>query len=343
MHQGSGVPARNIALLTEGNVHRFGPVEPRGEGTYGVDRLSVSFPARFASREGWSTQTRKATGRGDQVSSSVQLDCGPTSVFVGVQEVAGEVWGKVEGNPARMVDPDGYSLAPVKAIPTLAREMWEAATEMVAPGCTLPEARLKRVDVARDFSGVANPPLYVRSLVGVRRPYAKRAYVFSNPARGNAETLAVGSGSGMARLYDQHEAYSEKGAPEGSLRWELEARDRWLSKVDLERVGDWNAESVSEIAAARWDWSGCGLEVAAVDAVIERVLRSDLSAAKRERLLGRLLLQAQGFPVGGGRNMSREYDRLIRDLGVVLPASETASTFVGRLDWATGTEVLRAA
>lgn len=341
MDQGSGGSARNIALLTEGNVgknsHRV------TEGSYGIDRLSVSFPARFAARDGWTTQTRKATGRGDQVSSSVQLECEGSAVFVGVQEVAGEVWGKVEGNPARMVDPDGFSLAPIDSIPTLARHMWDVATEMVAPSCTLPEARLKRLDVARDFLDVGNPSLYVRSLVGVRRPYAKRAYVFSNPSKGNAETLGVGSGSGMARLYDQHQAYGEKGAPEGSMRWELEARDRWLSKVDLERVGDWNAEAVADITAERWTWSGCGLEVAAVDAVIEKVRRAGLSEAKQQRLLGRLLLQAQGFPVGGDRKTAAEYDRLIRDLGVVLPATETASTFVGRLDWASGTEVLRAA
>lgn len=271
------------------------------------------------------------------------------SIFVGAHEARGEVWGKLEANPARKHDPDGCSLLPLGELPSVARIMWNTGQELLAPGCTLPEARLKRVDVARDFREVSAPSTYVRGLAGVRRPYASRAYVFANPSRGMAETLAVGSGSGMVRLYDQHEAYAEKGAPEGSLRWELEARSRWLGRVDLERVGDWTEEAVSDLARERWDWSGCGLEVSGTQAVIRRVLDSELTPAKRERLLGRLLLTAHGFPTGGGRNTDYRYDQLVRDLGVLLAPEVLAReddqqpTVSGRLDFDTGREVLHAA
>lgn len=89
-----------------------------------------------------------------------------------------------------------------------------------------------------------------------------------------------------------------------------------------------------------------GIEVAAVDRVVEKVRRSDLSAREQCTLLGLMLMRTSDAPVELHRQSVAKYDRLIRDLGVMLTPADVAgegAPFLGRLDFETGTEVLRAA
>lgn len=338
----------HIPSLTEGDVceSRPTPVDPHW---LGIDRLSFSFPVSQAARDGWTTQQRQAQDDGGEMHTSsvtVEREDGAYAIFVGVMERIdpdGVVrrFGKVEGNPSRFLDPSGCTLAPVDGFDDYTREMWDVATSWLDPSCLLSEARLKRVDLARDFRGVSIPSAYVRGLVGVSRPYAKRSSVHSDPARGSAETLTVGSGAGTIRLYDQYEAYAEKGAPEGALRWEITARTGWLARIEAQAVGDWSPAGAAELAADRWDWSKCGYTVGSRDVLLARIGTDErISAPKRERLLGRLLLQSQGLPTGGGRRTAYDYDRLQEEYGIAMLGDENLKGFSGRLDLETGTEVL---
>jgi hypothetical protein len=267
-------------------------------------------------------------------------------VFVGVQELPGNAgtWGKIECNPARLLDPEGASLCDVRSLPTALTLAWKAASQLLEPVCGIGDARVKRLDVARDFCEVERPDFFVRGLLGVKRPWARRSFTYSDPSRNCAETLAVGSGVGMVRLYDKHQETAK--APEGTLRWEVEARSAWLARLaSIRTVEDINSESVAALAADRWDWSAMGVEVSAAQRVIEKVKRSGLSPAKQRSLLGHLMLVAAGERSELGKNQVTEYNRLQRDLGIVISPDMLGSSggFVARLDWDSGREVIRAA
>lgn len=120
---------------------------------------------------------------------------GLPSVMVGLRTVAGAPWGKVECNPARFADPDGCSLLEPRQLPAALSVMWAAAGAVTRPTCGLDDARLRRVDVARDFRGVTSPALYVEGLGPVKRPYARRSFTYNDPGPGQRRNVVRGQQS----------------------------------------------------------------------------------------------------------------------------------------------------
>ena len=138
----------------------------------GIDRLSVSFEVYdFDTDAGnWDSYTQQHSQQRDEdgslmetYSRRVEIAAG-VNAFVGVRVITAKsqlaaVYGKVEFNPARVVEPEGYGLASVDD--TL--EALSAA--VVAAGCVLVPLRhdeltsykIKRIDVARDFRWVLSP------------------------------------------------------------------------------------------------------------------------------------------------------------------------------------------
>jgi hypothetical protein len=371
--RGPNGPPGDFPHVTQGEVARF-PCGPRdGEpgwlggprrapaAGFGVDRLSLSFPVRsMADDPGtWpmATVREKGTageswtrGRRFTTHDPATGEVGAVTVFVGVTEVQGQLWGKVEANPSRFADPGGCSLLPLDRLQDACQVLASTAQLVLEPSQRVEQWRVKRADLARDFRGIGAPGFYVGGLLHVHRPYARRTYIYSDPSKGNAQTLWAGGKGGGCRLYDQHEAYAHKGAPEGSLRWEVEARGgngSWLEKVGLGTVGDLVRDTapLERLAESRWEWSGMGREIGSVAQAVVEVQGLGLSTAKRQRLLGALLEEACGIAdTRAARGESAvEYRRLKRELGyVVVPAIDTlvaAGAQRGRLDWDSGTEI----
>lgn len=342
-----------------GEVTRLRPVghDALGHG-FGCDRISLSFPVRDVDdAEAWPMETVKGRGtageswtRGRNLTSHdpVTGEVGKVSVFIGVTEVNGNLWGKVETNPSRFVDPSGCSLLPVEQVGLAVHAMAAAAAMHLTPAAPVEDWSVKRIDMARDFRGIGAPAFYVGGLLYVHRPYARRTYIYADPGKGNAQTLWAGGKGGGARLYDQHEAYAEKGAPLGSLRWEVEARGgngSWLEKVGVERVEQLvhRTSGLRALAEQRWEWSGMGREIGSVAEAVQQVQGMGLSAAKRQRLLGALLEDACGVRGEQSKNTETEYRRMKKQLGfVMVPAIDRLmqpGAVRGRLDWESGTEV----
>lgn len=361
---------------------------------FGIDRLSLSFPLRgepdpaiFENRS-----ARLAPVVVDEVSGSVEqrehLTYGvnvplttkrptmpvggdPTrqqikrpevtsGVFVGAAQVGGGWWGKVESNPARFDDPDGCSLLRLDRLDEAAERMWSVVEQLdLGSSVDLEGAKVKRVDLARDFRDVRSPSGYVWGLLNIKRPYAKRQYVYSDPQRRNAQTLWAGSGAGGVRLYDQNEAYADKGAPRGSLRWEVEARGDWLARALKSQSITYGRLSVSrlvELAETRWEWSGMGIEVTSANDVVSKVKALvdvggypdddgewvKVTPALARGFLGQLLLGAQGLDLASAKATQSQHHKLQRYLGVTITPqlfAEFDSAPVGRLDWCTGQEI----
>jgi len=321
----------------------------RSEDGFGVDRLSLSFRVKeWLDLDRWSQVTTRAGGDGWSAQTTVGTADSPP-VMVGVRALPhGAVWGKVECNPARFVDPDGCGLLPARLLGPAMETMWAAALHMVTPyDGDVGSASVKRLDVARDFRNIMSPGLYVEGLAPLRRSWARRTGVWSDASLGNAQTLHVGSGAGMVRLYDQFAAYgAEKGAPEGSLRWEVEARAEWLEKVDVVRAEQLDAVAVQRVAEQRWEWSRMGERVSgpvhAVEVLQSKVRSGDLKQGVADRLLGAMVRQSLGY---GQQSRATEWRHreTLRAVGLTsetLWSDDLSRQAVGRLDFETGTEFL---
>lgn len=348
------LPVR-FPYLTEGETettcHKIGTTG------VGIDRLSISFPVRYYQHWSRWEQTSYRPGTGQQTATArvplwednsdnrdtLQRVTAP-KIMIGLTQIAGKHWAKAEANPSRFADPDGCTLMDPRLLGPAIEVMWRCARTLVEPDCDVLDASVTRVDVARDFRGITSPSLLVSGLGPIRRPWARRSFTYNDPGRAHAETLYVGSGAGGVRLYDQHQAYADKGAPEGSLRWEVEARKGWLGKVGIRHVTDLDPVSVGRLAADRWDWSAMGTPVTgpvhAVDVLRREVAAGHLKAATAARMLGSSVMHALGGP-GVSTRTEYRYRRLARELGVgsaALWSDERVARVRARLDWESGTE-----
>jgi hypothetical protein len=272
---------------------------------------------------------------------------GAADVFVGVALIGAteKAFGKVEFNPSRVVDPEGFGLATVAESVEAAHAVWEAARSVVLPAAPVDDSRMNRVDVARDFAGVHSSANLIRALAPVHRSWARRNLVHADPQRHGAQTLMVGSGAGVVRLYDKA-AETEGRAPEGTVRWEAECRSSWIQNYGglrcLRGVDD---ECVGRLAENRWEWSAMGAEVAGASRVVDLVAGSGLSRREQASFLGWLLMQAGGkaWDVGSSATLAK-WRRVQRELGIAVgDLADGGSGFVSRLDWESGREVFRAA
>jgi len=316
-----------------------------------VDRLSLSFPVADFERDekSWGSVTTKYPCSDQQVrnwGSSQRVQGAP--VFVGVSEVQAthREWGKVEFNPSRFVDPEGWRLARAGDVREVLAEVVPLVREHMTPVTDVDAWKVRRVDVARDFEGISEPGNKVRALAPLPRPWARRNLVHSDPARHGAQTLMVGSGAGVVRLYDKH-AETAGRAPEGVLRWEAECRHEWADKYGgLRALADISEQSVSKLAEDRWAWSGIGIEIDPVSRIYELVRSTGLSKRQQNGFLMFLWAQAAGDLAYSGKAALAKYRRYQRQFGIVMEPGTLDSTgrgVVSRLDWQSATEVFRAA
>jgi hypothetical protein len=307
----------------------------------GVDRLSLSFGLVDFERDAtaWTTVTARNPGTPhERMTYGTSVD----GVFVGVQEHPGHpgVWiGKVEANPSRVLDPDGWHALPVRRLRAAVEAMGKRVGQLVQLSDPISESRVKRIDVARDFQ-TDDPAGIVRGLGPVHRPWSRRNLVHFDPARGGAQTLMVGSASGVVRLYDKA-AETNGAAPPGTLRWELEARSDWAKKYGLiERLGDITQDNVRSLAEDRWRWSAMDRELSGQEQIVSKVMRLDVSPTVKERLIGRLVMEQMGSSYPMGNSTASKYRRLVREMGIALDP-DAAGGAITHLDWETGKQLTK--
>lgn len=325
------------------------PMAPRQLDGVGLDRLSLSFPLRRMPAPSLFSEASYSYESGRHRLVAPLSDGEGRSLHVSVSTVDGKPWARLDANPARLADPRGYSLLPLVEAPLAVEAMLAVAEEsgLVERSCDVEDVRVTRVDVARDYSGVTAPAVFVHGLRNVKRPYAKRVGVWSSAQQGNAQTLHVGSGAGMVRLYDQFEAYADKGAPRGSMRFEVEARKGWLrEKFGVTTVMDMTTAALEDVLVNRWEWSRMGDEVAgtvtAAQALAGKVQRGELTWQAARSYLGALQLESAGVGHGLSSRQAKRYRSVMHGLGIAacVSADEVPVVdYAARLDFKTGTEV----
>lgn len=328
----------------------------------GIDRLSLTFPVESFDQdaEHWDQVAVSKSGRhGQKVTygRSIRAEDG-RQVFVGVAVLddvddkspsnpqGQKIVGKVEMNPSRLADPGSWELHGAEAVPAAVDFAHERALSLVQPEAEQDEWKVSRVDVARDFRGVSDPSRLLRALAPIHRPYAKRNLVHADPSKFGAQTLMVGSGAGVVRCYDKH-AETKGKAPEGTLRYETEARSGWASQYGgIAKLSDLTAGSALALAWDRWNWSSLGAEVGGVAAIVQKVgTLTELSARQRAMFIGWALMEASGQGWGSKQTLAN-MRRLQRRLGLAIAPDadlHDSDGVVVHLDFATGREVVRVA
>ena len=355
--QGRGVRPREVSLS---NRRETGSLTEPGE--VGVDRVSVSFEVYDWDSDfsKWGSATvQHSVGdpelgdRSDKISSfgrSVEVVPG-VSAFVGVRVVerAGgrsPVYGKFEFNPSRIVDPGGVGLSSVGAALDAFWLVVSAADCVVAPlrADWASSYRLKRLDVAKDFHSVLSPSALIRGLAPIQRPWSRKNLVHADPARNGAQTLMVGSNSGLARLYDKA-AQSPGVAAEGTVRFEIEGRSDWVSKYGkMATVADLSEARVRSFGRDRWEWSKMGVEVSSLNGVVEVVARSGLTKREQQNFVGWLVMQSTPYAYENSKATLAKFRKLQRELNIAVGPDVLSSVgFASRLDWDSGEVVTRVA
>jgi hypothetical protein len=323
----------------------------------GVDRLSVSFVVYDFDSDGdnWDSYAQQHSQQRSRDGSLVETYSRQVEVvegvdaFVGVRVITAKsrlaaVYGKVEFNPARVVDPDGHGLASVD------ETLGALSTAVVAAECVLVPVRhdeltsykIKRIDVARDFRSVLSPSALIRGLAPIPRNWARRNLVHADPSKHGAQTLMVGSGAGVVRLYDKF-AEAGGGVEPGTVRWEAEVRAAWASQYGgLVTVSDLMALGIDDLARNRWEWSAMGVEVTSILGAVDAVLRSGMTEREATMFLGWLVREGTPWAWSPSFTTSAKFRRYQRELGIsVGPEALKSVACSSRLDWETGREILR--
>lgn len=283
----------------------------------GVDKLWLTTPVRrYAGDEAW--RTIGADGRRDvDVSSNFGA-----RVHVRVYTDQGSPWATISFNPSRFLDPQGCTLAPIRELPETMRLAFDVAGGVVDLPGSPKSARVKRVDVSRDFSGISGVAIFLRAFADAPRGNAKFTRLSLGP-RGLVEGVATGSKSGgRAELYDKY-IESKGRVPEGTLRFEAQCRGWARDRARIERGSDLNAENLARLAWDRWNWAGFGASVASISHALAIISRSDLKPATKRNLEGYLALRYVGHIAQMSSATRSRYNRIMKGLGIVVSSARS--------------------
>ena len=305
----------------------------------GVDKVGLTLPITGETPL-WRSQTVKGGKRARlKTEDGVPIEMGQYYTPEGQR-----AW--IEFNPARIHDPGGWRAAPLQEVLPctgvalgLARTvlLWDIDAEVMT---------LNRLDVVRDFEGVANPSLYLERLSPIARTHATKNELFRNTSTNLAETIEVGSkDGGYVKLYDKHSetARAEIGgrAPKGALRFEVHARD-WCARYgQMTLLGDFDSKNCVRLLMNRWTWSQMGTEFHSESKYIA-VLQEHFSGTESRNLMGHLLVIANGGTSNVSHSTLSKWRKKLALLGLPLSPSVIRSDVphISRLDFATGREVV---
>jgi hypothetical protein len=300
---------------------------------FGLDWLTMTLPLAGPPEDPPPGLSERSSGRWLR-----GVPIGGTTAELAVTPWRGGYWARLSFNPARALDPAGWKPCSVFDLHRAAAMAWDAALVYISPSESLDVARVRRLDVTRDFE-VANPSFYVANLAPIPRPYAKIVATYRRPQDGASATQMIGSRSGgVCKLYAKTEV-----ATRNILRFEATCRTGWLDRVGIRYLGDVTESRVDALGRDRWAWSRFGTQIGSRVAVVDTVLASDWSSARQERVLGALLIRAYAGGAPSARNSDSRLEADLRVLGHMCatdPGADGDRSCVRRLDLEIGREII---
>jgi hypothetical protein len=270
-----------------------------GDG-FGVDRITTVVAVRppdYTSVR-WQENRLRPSGSSRWLrSQAVELHVGGAHGYLEVTRLPDGSVARLDINPARIHDPSGHSLWPTADLPYAISAAWAVATEWVEPMAEITMASVKRIDLARDLTGIESIPALLEALPGAPAPHARRR-VLDHDGTGTPTTFTVGNKTGgLVRVYDrQHHDPSLRGA----VRVEVQSQS-WTERYGgIKTVADLAPTHLAALFLDRWEWAGLDLSVRSSSDMLRAVANlSDedgmpWSQAKRERFVGAMVMEGLG-------------------------------------------------
>lgn len=262
---------------------------------------------------------------------------------ISIQREHGPV-GFVEFNPSRWVDPTGWTAAPLLDVHSVIGLAWESVSTVFEPVIDLPDAEVRRLDIARDFVGVEHPNHYLMRLDTNARAIRTLQRTHFVSGKNGGWTLQLTNGSGKhIRMYDKHRQTQGR-APEGSIRFEVELHG-WLRNhgSNIRTVSDITPSAVCRAARYWWHESRFGTPLASADdmyARIHEVLDGKRnSASLATAVYGYLRRKQEGDEtIDLSSDTRRHYEQTLRQAEAFL-LRDDSSPSTRALDLDAGTEV----
>ena len=309
--------------------------------TLGLDRLSFTFAIRdFDSNvQSWNSVTISPRN-GEEIrrySGLIDGQISGSKIHLSVVEnpFRGVVLGRVEFNPSRHIDPEGWRLVGVQEGLSVVPGVWECAGELVKPATALEDAHLTRLDLAKDFEFGSGLSRHLDAMSRVSRTFASRNATYHDNQNNGAQTFICANTVGAVRMYDKNGENDE--APEGTLRVEVQARSKWLERYgQLRSVSEANdPQLLAGLAQNRTKWAKVGLSVVSELKAAEVVAQSDIPSRSKGQFLI-WLFTGQSL---GSRTTAAKYRKWQEQLGVAV-SGDTLTEEVVRVDFESG-RVLR--
>ncbi|MCA1706133.1 MAG: hypothetical protein LC808_23875, partial [Actinobacteria bacterium] len=269
-----------------------------------VDTLAMVFPiSSFDTRE-CAVSVSEPDGDGQQSRRYRRTLPGGGFLATGVGDVA---W--VEASLPKRVSGGNVVPLPLAQARDAARELFDEAGAYCEPVRSIREARLTRVDLVRDFDGVANFQLWGSGIRALRQAGRSKTMLMHDHSDHNgALTLAVGpKTSWRSYMYDKH-AETDGAAPIGRVRFEARCRSElmkstWARKTaglgqlhfaDLENVDELDGQ-LRLLTRGMFERVGFDREVNVMGALVHQVLSMEgLSEHEKTMLLGYVVRRGVG-------------------------------------------------
>lgn len=266
----SGPSAMNIASNSPACAAVSSSITPVGSGAsggsapvlvpesgFGIDRVSFTIePDRVHNDPSlWNESKRRSRSSQKWARNrNTTVKVGGAKVHLSIYRIGGIDQVRFDFNPSRVFDPDGVGLCPAEHLPAIVQFVVAACSRYVEISPErLAYARLTRLDVAVDFPAVLSPVAWILGLTRPTVTYARTRTVYISRS-GQAESYYVGSKSaGQVIVYDKHQADPDL-APEGYLRFEVQARTPWLKKANITTLAEITPTSIHCLARDRFEW-----------------------------------------------------------------------------------------
>lgn len=228
------------------------------------------------------------------------------------------------------------------AIPLL-REVFHAATRIIASRGPFEETTLRRLDLPRDFLGVGSPDALLHGLSRVPATGRSQYRLDGDPLRGGALTLRKGNGSRSGTVYAKWGKFTvattrrlrrkandpsvtwsmpqiDRAAvavlAEGRLRFEARVTDYHLRKTGMERVVDLHDGSCEAARRSIFEWCGFNRALGTLEAVTSEVNGTGGTAREKRELFSYLLGPVLGLDAPFGGTAAKRYRAISSRLGL---------------------------
>ena len=243
---------------------------------------------------------------------------------------------RMEFNPARMIDPDGYSLANPKAIAGLIRNLIEeyflesedslpfflvdenGVVEIeVWPNDWTSKIRIGRLDISMDFH-IDNEWFHEGLLLDHQAKYSKGSSLINNKSVTNTWSSIYTHRDGFPKFYNKSNEIKRRGlqAPAGIHRFEYRLEKKSLQRLHIHNLGDINQTKFEAALRHGWEYSNLSEPIYDPEDWMQRIQDSGETTPNPSELVGFLLLNEKGMETRLSKSEKKQLTRIALELHI---------------------------